>query len=146
MLSFLVGFFDRSAHAKPERLPAANESISLYMDTLNCKHSDYKISTHGNNMKKCEEHSERKGTHKRNCDIKDFSVAHLNIRSLMPKIQPFTELFNRINADIFAISETWLNSTIPNEYLSIPGWSCEGIVYLEGAAWPCTSGNLYHTS
>ena len=56
-----------------------------------------------------------------NCDY--VSIAHLNIRSLVSKFQRFNELFNKVNVDVFAITETWLNSQVPDEILYIPGYN-----------------------
>jgi len=51
------------------------------------------------------------------------SIAHLNIRSLLPKFQSFIDLFSKINVNIFAISETWLNSEISDDSLLVQNFS-----------------------
>lgn len=50
----------------------------------------------------------------------DFT--HINIRSLCSKFQEFSEFVLDENYDITGISETWLNDSIPDSAVRIPGY------------------------
>lgn len=54
---------------------------------------------------------------------KKLSVAHLNVRSLVPKYNLIKSLILDNNIDIFAMTETWLTLNIPNSFVNIPGYS-----------------------
>ena len=54
---------------------------------------------------------------------KGFSIFHLNIRSLTPKLDQLRSTFENRKIDIFTISETWLHKGICSNILSIPGYS-----------------------
>ena len=51
---------------------------------------------------------------------KGVKIEHLNIRSLLKKIDENKILIHQNSFDILAISETWLLDKIPNELVNIP--------------------------
>ena len=51
---------------------------------------------------------------------KYISIVHLNVRSLLPKIDQLSVEFQHF--DIIALTETFLDNSIPNENISIPGY------------------------
>ena len=53
---------------------------------------------------------------------KGFKIFHLNIRSLVPKLDQLKILLEYNDVDIFSISETWLHEGISSNILSIPGY------------------------
>lgn len=65
-----------------------------------------------------------------NClaDIKrnrGLTIAHLNIRSLRNKIDLIRlELLNETSLDVLTLSETWLDSSIQDSEVQLPGFSC----------------------
>ena len=52
-----------------------------------------------------------------------LKISHLNIRSLYPKLDSIRLLLRDQPFDIFTISETWLNPTITDQELFIPGYT-----------------------
>ena len=54
-----------------------------------------------------------------------FNFGHINARSLNDedKFEEITSLVLEHNLDIFAVSETWLNSSISSGLFNIPGFS-----------------------
>ena len=54
---------------------------------------------------------------------KGLKIVHLNIRSLLPKIDQIRTLLTQYNIDIKTISETWLNSHIDDKLIAIPGYT-----------------------
>ena len=54
----------------------------------------------------------------------NFTFGHLNARSLNneDKLDDISVLIEDHNVDIFAVSETWLNSQIPQSAVAIPGY------------------------
>ena len=54
------------------------------------------------------------------CGLK---ISHLNIRSMYPKLDAIRLLLRDQPFDIFTISETWLNPTITDQELLIPGYT-----------------------
>ena len=52
-----------------------------------------------------------------------LKLAHINARSLYPKLDEIREIVIKSNIDILCISETWLDNTILNSEISIPGYS-----------------------
>ena len=52
-----------------------------------------------------------------------MKIGHLNIRSLLKKIDEIKILIHQNSFDILAISETWLSDKIPNELVNIPGFN-----------------------
>ena len=54
------------------------------------------------------------------CGLK---ISHLNVRSLFPKMEEIRMLLKDQPLDIFTISETWLNGSISDQELYVPGYS-----------------------
>ena len=54
-----------------------------------------------------------------------FKIAHLNIRSLYHKHDEIKLLLTESNIDVLCLSETWLDSTIPDSQIHIPGYTLE---------------------
>ena len=52
-----------------------------------------------------------------------YNVAHLNIRSLVPKIDNIKQLLRSNKYDILALSETWLDTSVSNNSISIDNYS-----------------------
>ena len=52
-----------------------------------------------------------------------LKISHLNVRSLLPKLDDIRILLKDGPFDIFTISETWLNASILDQELHIPGYS-----------------------
>lgn len=50
-------------------------------------------------------------------------VAHLNVRSLVPKLPELRNFIKSKDFDIFTVSETWLNNLIDNDSLKIEGYN-----------------------
>ena len=50
-------------------------------------------------------------------------ITHLNIRSLWNKFDIFRQQLANSNIDCMTLSETWLNSNIPDNIISIPGYN-----------------------
>jgi len=53
---------------------------------------------------------------------KGFSIAHLNVRSLLPKIEEIKLMVKKSNFGVFAVSETWLTDSVPDEFVNIDGY------------------------
>ena len=53
---------------------------------------------------------------------KGFKLVHLNVRSLLPKIEQIKAIINISNIDVLTISETWLNPLTHNKLIEIPGY------------------------
>ena len=53
-----------------------------------------------------------------------LSISHLNVRSLniADKFEEVATLIRDKKFDIFGLTETWLNNSIPSESFSIPGY------------------------
>ena len=54
---------------------------------------------------------------------KGLKIVHLNIRSLLPKIEQIRTLLSQYKIDIMTISETWLNSYIDDKLIAISGYT-----------------------
>ena len=54
---------------------------------------------------------------------KGIKIAHINVRSLYPKIDEIRLIVKDNNLDIFAVSETWLSDAIPNGLIDINGYT-----------------------
>ena len=54
---------------------------------------------------------------------KGFKVLHLNIRSLLKKIDQLRVILEPSNIDIFTISETWLHPKIENHLINVQGYT-----------------------
>ena len=52
-----------------------------------------------------------------------LSVVHLNVRSLLGKMDQLRLLCDRNGADIITLSETWLNKDIDDSEIELPGYS-----------------------
>ena len=52
-----------------------------------------------------------------------FSVAHINIRSLVAHFTDIIDLLSSLNFDVLTVSETWLSDAIPSSSLTIPGYT-----------------------
>lgn len=53
----------------------------------------------------------------------NFISGHLNIRSLLPKINDLRDIVNSHRFDILALSETWLSRDVRDADVSIPGYN-----------------------
>lgn len=58
--------------------------------------------------------------------FRGLSIAHLNVRSLFGKLDELKLLLstNAKNFDILTLSESWLNASISEAEIQIPGYSC----------------------
>ena len=59
-------------------------------------------------------------------DFKNRSGAgfiHINVRSLLPKIDMVKIWANTTNADVLVVSETWLRKSIPDNYVALEGYN-----------------------
>ena len=54
--------------------------------------------------------------------MKGLRIAHLNIRSLFPKLEMIKEHLLASNIDILLLSETWLKEVFPTELIEIEGY------------------------
>ena len=52
-----------------------------------------------------------------------LKIAHLNVRSILNKMDDVRSLIHNKRFDIFAFSETWLNPSIKDSELNIPGYT-----------------------
>ncbi|KAK9728821.1 hypothetical protein QE152_g16982 [Popillia japonica] len=55
--------------------------------------------------------------------MSNFTISHINCRSLTSEFNLFCESFERSNHDIIAVSETWLNENVLNDAISIPQYN-----------------------
>lgn len=51
-----------------------------------------------------------------------LNVVHINIRSLLPKIDQLRAVIFKTNVHVIIISESWLNSDLPSDCVKIPGF------------------------
>lgn len=58
-------------------------------------------------------------------EIKGFIIAHLNIRSCLPKIDSLRADLCDANVDVLCLSETWLKSSITDDLVSVDGFLLE---------------------
>lgn len=62
-------------------------------------------------------------------DLKNFKTEkglhfiHLNVRSLLPKIDQIRHYVEDTKCSIIGVTETWLDSTVPDAELNIPGYT-----------------------
>ncbi len=57
-----------------------------------------------------------------NCRVsKGFTIAHLNIRSLLGKVDHLRILLNQNNIDVLCLTETWLNKNVCDIEVTIEG-------------------------
>ena len=54
---------------------------------------------------------------------KGLNIVHLNVRSLLPKMDEIIWMCDFLNLDVICISESWLNTNIANEDMTIEGYS-----------------------
>ena len=52
----------------------------------------------------------------------NFSIVHLNVRSLLGHFDQVLEFVNSYSPDILALSETWLDSSVDDSLVAIPGF------------------------
>lgn len=51
-----------------------------------------------------------------------LKICHLNVRSLLPKIDDIRDYCARSSMDIFCVSESWLGDAVPDDSLYIDGY------------------------
>jgi hypothetical protein len=51
-----------------------------------------------------------------------LKVSHLNVRSLLPKIDSVRMFINKNPFDVFTLSETWLKTTVTDAEINIPNY------------------------
>ncbi|RWS02054.1 hypothetical protein B4U79_19147 [Dinothrombium tinctorium] len=56
---------------------------------------------------------------------KGLKVMHLNVRSILTKIDEIKTIVNSIAPDIFCISETWLDAEIADFHIGLTGYEIE---------------------
>lgn len=49
---------------------------------------------------------------------------HINIRSILPKIDQINRLLTDSNLDYLCVTESWLNPSTPTDLINIPGFKC----------------------
>ena len=54
--------------------------------------------------------------------MSELMIAHLNVRSLLPKMSEVAMCVSMHGIDVFCVSETWLSVTVPNDAVSIDGY------------------------
>nr|XP_054591087.1 uncharacterized protein LOC129154844 [Nothobranchius furzeri] len=61
-----------------------------------------------------------------NSDTKPNGILgrHINVRSILPKIDQIQNLLMESNLDFLCMSETWLTSNIPTDLINIPRYTC----------------------
>ena len=52
-----------------------------------------------------------------------MSLVHLNIRSLLPKLNEISLLVSNYSLDVLTLSETWLDESICDAEVSLPGYN-----------------------
>jgi exonuclease III len=57
------------------------------------------------------------------CRTRGLMVCHLNVRSLLPKIDSLRLFISKNPFDVIALSETWLKSTTTNAEIDVPNYS-----------------------
>ncbi len=57
------------------------------------------------------------------CRTRGLKVCHLNVRSLLPKIDKLRLFISKNPFDVIAVSETWLKPSTPNDEIDIPNYS-----------------------
>jgi hypothetical protein len=53
--------------------------------------------------------------------LKGFTIAHLNIRSIVKNIDQFRLYLHKQQFDVIYINETWLDAMVPNHEVGING-------------------------
>lgn len=54
--------------------------------------------------------------------LKNFKIAHVNVRSLLPSFQDFKNILLEYDFSIVGLSETWLNKHIDNSHVAVDGY------------------------
>lgn len=57
------------------------------------------------------------------CNRKSLGLMHLNIRSLLPKLDELKAYMHTSNPDVLVISESWLKKSVTTTAVSIPGYN-----------------------
>jgi hypothetical protein len=57
------------------------------------------------------------------CRTRGLKVCHLNVRSLLPKIDTLRQFISKNPFDVIALSETWLKPSTNNAEIDIPNYS-----------------------
>lgn len=52
-----------------------------------------------------------------------LKLCHLNVRSLLPKLNEFKNIVDELNGDVIGLSETWLSNNIPDDVIKIQGYN-----------------------
>lgn len=50
-------------------------------------------------------------------------VAHLNVRSLLPKLADIQQMLSDFNIDVLCLTETWLTNAVDNSMIKIEGYN-----------------------
>ena len=56
-------------------------------------------------------------------NIQCLTIGHLNVGSLLPKIDEIRCILNSYNFDVFAVCESWLNQTIMDSKIVVDGYT-----------------------
>jgi len=102
-------------------LCSSNNTVHKFTD---CNHKNNNENNKINNVKKKQYKKSNNNSHclgPLNC--KGLKICHLNIRSLLPKIDEVKMLIKESNIDVLAISETWLSNIIPDSFVNIKGYN-----------------------
>lgn len=51
-----------------------------------------------------------------------FNFFHINVRSLLPKIDQIGHIVKSLNVDCLSVNETWLDKSIDDSEISLPGY------------------------
>lgn len=57
------------------------------------------------------------------CECKSLGFLHVNICSLLPKLDMLKSWVHTANPDVLAISESWLRKSVTNSDISLPGYN-----------------------
>ena len=56
---------------------------------------------------------------------RDFTIVHQNVRGLTGKLELLSLFILQHNINLFAVSESFLNDSIPSSFINIPGYTFE---------------------
>jgi hypothetical protein len=129
----------------PETTIGPTYSVKLYEDTPNMNKDpkkdivnrntnsgitrvrDNNMTMHTNDSAKCEKQGHilfnRHSKYEIQSKSSEFMIAHINIRSLRNKVHEVQLLMQKLSIDILCLTETWLNETIKDNLVSIPGYN-----------------------
>lgn len=62
---------------------------------------------------------------------------HINIRSILPKIDQINRLLTDSNLDYLCVTESWLNPSTPTDLINIPGFKCYRRDRVQGRGGGC---------